>query len=81
MMKWFEKIKLSKLLKLSSTGFLLLMVVIGVVSLNQLEQIDQKVRQVQFNWMPAIAAVTAMKDAINHLQVPIMRYQDRKSVV
>ncbi len=75
MMKWFEKIKLSKLLKLSSTGFLLLMVVIGVVSLNQLEQIDQKVRQVQFNWMPAIAAVTAMKDAINHLQVPIMRYQ------
>jgi methyl-accepting chemotaxis protein len=74
MKQWFEKIKLSHKLNTSLICFLLLMIVMGALSLRQLERINRQVMDIHSNWMPAASAVGGMKNAFNYWRVTVLQY-------
>ena len=64
-MKWFTSIRLSHKLIISLASFFVLIVLMSFYSLRQLEAINQKVHEIQSNWMPATQTLTEMRNWFN----------------
>ena len=64
-MKWLASIKLSHKLIISLASFFVLIVLMSFYSLQQLEAINQKVNDIQSNWMPATQTLTEMRNWFN----------------
>ena len=64
-MKWFTSIRLSHKLIISLASFFVLIVLMSFYSLRQLEAINQKVHDIQSNWMPATQTLTEMRNWFN----------------
>ncbi len=72
-MKWLASIKLSQKLILSLASFFVLMVAMSYYSLTQLQHINQKVWDIQSNWMPATQEATEMRNWFNSYRVAVLQ--------
>lgn len=73
MIQWLANIKLSRKLNVSLLCFLILMVVMGALSLRNLERLNGKVMDIHSNWMPAAYSVAEMKNAFNDWRVAVLQ--------
>ncbi len=73
-MKWLSGLKLTHQLVLSLAVIFVLMLALGIYSLNRLGQIDRDVQIIQTTWMPAVRHATEIKAQFFNFRLAELQY-------